>query len=189
MDSLMDLIDSLPKEIPDFVSDYFVVVLCIIYVLFKLRKGKKKTANGTHQGKATDSFQQSNRQLSRQYRPQSGQQGNRQVSQQYRQQVAQSYNRQGMAARPQNMAARPQNMPQRTPTPARFGEPSAMPHTHRPSGVYDTFNRRSARNDSGTMPHKHEEGHYTSMMDVSKLPKGYILLNGEPVRVADLEDK
>lgn len=42
---------------------------------------------------------------------------------------------------------------------------------------------------SGAMPHKHEKGHYTSMPDVSKLPPGYILLNGEPVRVADLEGK
>ena len=43
--------------------------------------------------------------------------------------------------------------------------------------------------DAGTMPHKHEKNHYTSMADASKLPKGYILLNGEPVRVADLEGK
>ena len=66
---------------------------------------------------------------------------------------------------------------------------SAMPHEHRQSGVYDTYNRKNGRNDAGTMPHKHDSGHYTSMMDVSKLPKGYILLNGEPVRVADLEGK
>ena len=71
----------------------------------------------------------------------------------------------------------------------RPAQSSAMPHVHRPSGVYDTYNKKSGRNDSGTMPHKHESGHYTSMMDVSKLPKGYILLNGEPVRVADLEGK
>ena len=75
------------------------------------------------------------------------------------------------------------------PMQARTAQSSAMPHTHRPSGVYDTYNKKSVFNDSGTMPHKHESGHYTSMMDVSKLPKGYILLNGEPVRVADLEGK
>ncbi|MBE5843273.1 MAG: hypothetical protein E7302_03700 [Butyrivibrio sp.] len=68
-------------------------------------------------------------------------------------------------------------------------EASSMPHKHRESGVYDTFNRKSWRNDSGSMPHKHEKSHYTAMMDVSKLPPGYILLNGEPVRVADLEGK
>ena len=68
-------------------------------------------------------------------------------------------------------------------------ESSAMPHKHRESGVYDSYNKKSWRNDSGTMPHKHETGHYTAMLDVSKLPPGYILLNGEPVRVADLEGK
>ena len=65
----------------------------------------------------------------------------------------------------------------------------AMPHKHKPEGRYDTFNKKSWKHESGTMPHKHEKGHYTSMSDASKLPKGYILLNGEPVRVADLEDK
>ena len=68
-------------------------------------------------------------------------------------------------------------------------EPSAVPHVHRAQGQYDTFNKKSIFNESGTMPHKHETGHYTSMPDASKLPKGYILLNGEPVRVADLENK
>lgn len=68
-------------------------------------------------------------------------------------------------------------------------ESSSMPHKHRESGVYDTFNRKNKRNDSGAMPHKHEKGHYTSMSDASKLPPGYILLNGEPVRVADLDGK
>ncbi len=67
--------------------------------------------------------------------------------------------------------------------------PGAMPHQHKPSNVYETYNRKSSRNDSGAMPHKHEKNHYTSMADASKLPKGYILLNGEPVRVADLEGK
>ncbi len=65
----------------------------------------------------------------------------------------------------------------------------AMPHQHKPTNVYETYNKKSPRNDSGTMPHKHEKNHYTSMADASKLPKGYILLNGEPVRVADLEGK
>ncbi|WP_026494933.1 hypothetical protein [Butyrivibrio sp. WCD3002] len=65
----------------------------------------------------------------------------------------------------------------------------AMPHNHRESGTYDTFNRKSIFNTSGSMPHVHSEGHYTSMADASKLPPGYILLNGEPVRVADLEGK
>ncbi len=67
--------------------------------------------------------------------------------------------------------------------------PGAMPHQHKPANVYETYNKKSPRNDSGTMPHKHEKDHYTSMADASKLPKGYILLNGEPVRVADLEGK
>ena len=67
--------------------------------------------------------------------------------------------------------------------------PGAMPHQHKPASVYETYNKKSPRNDSGTMPHKHEKNHYTSMADASKLPKGYILLNGEPVRVADLEGK
>lgn len=65
----------------------------------------------------------------------------------------------------------------------RRSESGSMPHNHRESGVYDSYNRKNARNDSGTMPHKH------SMSDASKLPPGYILLNGEPVRVADLEGK
>ena len=67
--------------------------------------------------------------------------------------------------------------------------PGAMPHQHKSANVYETYNKKSPRNDSGTMPHKHEKNHYTSMADASKLPKGYILLNGEPVRVADLEGK
>ena len=67
--------------------------------------------------------------------------------------------------------------------------PGAMPHQHKPANAYETYNKKSPRNDSGTMPHKHEKNHYTSMADASKLPKGYILLNGEPVRVADLEGK
>ena len=49
--------------------------------------------------------------------------------------------------------------------------------------------RINQNNNPGAMPHKHEKNHYTAMADASKLPKGYILLNGEPVRVADLEGK
>ena len=69
-------------------------------------------------------------------------------------------------------------------------ESGSMAHEHRESGVYDSYNRKNKWNDSGTMPHKHETRKYTaSMSDASKLPPGYILLNGEPVRVADLEGK
>ncbi len=74
-------------------------------------------------------------------------------------------------------------------TKINVSNPGAMPHEHKPANVYETYNKKSPRNDSGTMPHKHEKSHYTSMADASKLPKGYILLNGEPVRVADLEGK
>ncbi|WP_029231169.1 hypothetical protein [Butyrivibrio sp. VCB2006] len=56
-------------------------------------------------------------------------------------------------------------------------------------GKYDTFNKKSIFNTSGAQPHVHETRKYTSMSDASKLPPGYILLNGEPVRVADLEGK
>ena len=78
---------------------------------------------------------------------------------------------------------------QNTPVPIMKQESSAMPHKHRRAGVYDSYNKKTKNNDSGTMPHKHENNHYTSMADASKLPQGYILLNGEPVRVADLEGK
>ena len=74
-------------------------------------------------------------------------------------------------------------------TKINVSNPGSMPHQHKPANVYETYNRKSSKNDSGTMPHKHETSHYTSMADASKLPKGYILLNGEPVRVADLEGK
>lgn len=76
-----------------------------------------------------------------------------------------------------------------TQIPGMTKESSSMPHEHRKPGRYDTFNRKGLFNDSGTMPHKHETQKYTSQSDASKLPKGYILLNGEPVRVADLEGK
>ena len=68
-------------------------------------------------------------------------------------------------------------------------EASSMPHKHKKDGVYETYSRKTHDKNSGAMPHKHETKHYTSMCDASNLPKGYILLNGEPVRVADLEDK
>ena len=66
---------------------------------------------------------------------------------------------------------------------------SAMPHKHKKEGAYDTFSKKVHDTNPGAMPHKHETGHYTSMSDASKLPPGYILLNGEAVRVADLENK
>ena len=66
---------------------------------------------------------------------------------------------------------------------------SSMPHVHKADGVYETYNKKSRRNDSGSMPHEHDRGHYKPMPDVSTLPKGYVLLNGEPVRVADLDNK
>ena len=67
-----------------------------------------------------------------------------------------------------------------------YRETSAMPHKHREKGVYDTANRHKKDNSDGTMPHSHNEVKYKSI-DVATLPKGYILLNGEPVRTADLE--
>ena len=75
-------------------------------------------------------------------------------------------------------------------TPGMAKEASAMPHEHRRPGNYDTFSGRKVHNrESGSMPHKHEYKKYTSQADASKLPPGWILLNGEPVRVADLEGK
>ncbi len=68
-------------------------------------------------------------------------------------------------------------------------ETSSMPHEHRKAGSYDTYNKKRRNNSDGAMPHQHEKKHYTSMSDASKLPPGFILLNGEPVRVADLEGK
>ena len=72
---------------------------------------------------------------------------------------------------------------------AQKPEASAMPHKHKREGVYETYSRKTHNARPGAMPHKHETRHYTSMSDASNLPKGYILLNGEPVRVADLEGK
>ncbi|MCR5156838.1 MAG: hypothetical protein K6C96_09170 [Butyrivibrio sp.] len=74
--------------------------------------------------------------------------------------------------------------------PGMSKEPSSMPHEHRRAGNYDTFSGKKTHNRaSGSMSHKHETKKYTSQADASKLPPGYILLNGEPVRVADLEGK
>ncbi len=67
---------------------------------------------------------------------------------------------------------------------------TGMQQQNMPTKKYDTYNKKSLFRESGSMPHKHETKKYTSSMaDASKLPPGYILLNGEPVRVADLEGK
>lgn len=72
----------------------------------------------------------------------------------------------------------------------RAQQSSSMPHRHSAPGEYVSFNKYAKNNSAGTMPHIHETRKYTaSMSDASKLPPGYILLNGEPVRVADLEGK
>ena len=68
-------------------------------------------------------------------------------------------------------------------------ESGAMPHKHEAPDRHVTFNKKSGWNNIGSMAHRHEERHFTTMPDVTTLPKGYILLNGEPVRVADLENK
>jgi hypothetical protein len=68
-------------------------------------------------------------------------------------------------------------------------EASSMPAGQRKQGKYVTYNKKSFFNESGAQPHVHETKKYKSMSDASKLPPGYILLNGEPVRVADLEGK
>ena len=67
-------------------------------------------------------------------------------------------------------------------------EASAMPHVHKEEGVHETYNRHKKDNTDGAMPHEHEKvkiKHY----DVASLPPGYILLNGEPVRTKDLENR
>ncbi len=66
---------------------------------------------------------------------------------------------------------------------------SSMPHVHSTPGMYKTYTQKSHNSGKGAMPHKHETKKYTSQIDTSKLPPGYILLNGEPVRVADLENR
>ena len=90
------------------------------------------------------------------------------------------------AALPQSFPKESSSMPQGFPR-----ESGAMKHTHRRPGKYDTFNKKTKfhSKESGSMPHEHRNEKYVSMADASNLPKGYILLNGEPVRVADLEGK
>ena len=68
-------------------------------------------------------------------------------------------------------------------------ESSSMPHKHTAPGQYQTYNVKRRDNSTGAQPHAHEVKKTRSMSDASKLPPGYILLNGEPVRVADLEGK
>ena len=68
-------------------------------------------------------------------------------------------------------------------------KPASLPKGYKKSRGFDTYSKKTHDTKPGAMPHKHETNHYTSMCDASKLPKGYILLNGEPVRVAELEDK
>lgn len=68
-------------------------------------------------------------------------------------------------------------------------ESSSIPHEHAKPGQYVSYNKKNFMNTAGAQPHVHEARKYTSMSDASKLPPGYILLNGEPVRVADLEGK
>lgn len=83
---------------------------------------------------------------------------------------------------PKESSSMPQGFPRET---------GAMKHAHRRPGKYDTFNKKTKfhSKESGSMPHEHRNEKYVSMADASNLPKGYILLNGEPVRVADLEGK
>lgn len=66
---------------------------------------------------------------------------------------------------------------------------SAMPHEHRKPGQYDTHNPKRRDNSNGTIPHEHATNALRKRVDVASLPKGYILLNGEPVKVSDLENK
>jgi hypothetical protein len=68
-------------------------------------------------------------------------------------------------------------------------ESSSMPKGQKKQGKYVTYNKKSFFNDSGAQPHRHETKKYKSMAYASNLPPVYILLNGEPVRVADLEGK
>ncbi len=68
-------------------------------------------------------------------------------------------------------------------------ESSAMPHKHNESGVYDSYNKHKRDNSDGAMPHSHGNALRGPRYDSSKLPKGYILLNGEPVSVKDLENR
>ena len=73
--------------------------------------------------------------------------------------------------------------------PKQASESSAMPHQHRKPGQYDTHNPKRRDNSNGTIPHEHATNALRKRVDVASLPKGYILLNGEPVKVSDLENK
>ncbi len=78
------------------------------------------------------------------------------------------------------VSKRPVTSPQKT---------SSVFGASKPEKKYDTFNTKKFGRESGAMEHKHETKKFTSMCDASNLPPGYILLNGEPVRVADLENR
>ncbi len=76
--------------------------------------------------------------------------------------------------------------------------PGTIPHSHQEKKYHNTesgsmFRKRESgkfhSTESGSMAHDRGTGKYRSMADASQLPPGYILLNGEPVRVADLEGK
>ncbi len=76
--------------------------------------------------------------------------------------------------------------------------PGTIPHSHKEKKFHSTesgsmfktrANGKFHSTESGSMAHDHFTGKYRSMADASQLPPGYILLNGEPVRVADLEGK
>lgn len=82
-----------------------------------------------------------------------------------------------------------QNGPYRPGQSMPVNRPSSMAHTHSAPNSHETYNGRMRDNSTGAQPHVHETRKYKSMADASQLPKGYILLNGEPVRVADLEGK
>ena len=195
MENFSDLVDAFLEELPDFVSSVAMVGICLIYIFIKLKSSKKKGTAA--QLKNVPNNNQQRRQTTYAPRNQGSNTYGRQGSNTYGRQGSTTYRNQAGRSVPTNQQ-RPNTYNQTAnraggsydrPNAQLFGESSAMPHEHRKSGVYDTYNKKSWRNDSGTMPHKHEAGHYTSMMDVSRLPKGYILLNGEPVRVADLEGK
>ncbi len=75
--------------------------------------------------------------------------------------------------------------------------PGTISHSHKENKTHSTesgsmFKTRGGKfhsTESGSMAHDRFTGKYRSMADASQLPPGYILLNGEPVRVADLEGK
>ena len=187
MENLSELVDALVEELPDFISSFALVGICLFYIFIKLKSSKKKGTAA--QTKYAPNNNQQRSQMTYAQRSQGSNAYGRQGSPIYGNQAGRSVPTNQQRPNTYNQTTNRANGSYDRPNAQLFGESSAMPHEHRKSGVYDTYNKKSWRNDSGTMPHKHEEGHYTSMMDVSKLPKGYILLNGEPVRVADLEGK